>query len=103
MAISELKKYVTSNRRICPVPLMWNKFVDILHIKNEMPPHLIPLILNGWTASDLEKRKRLLTQIEYASKNIAMFEELNKFILNLKEDEWHYGKEPPSDFETPLI
>ena len=103
MDIDELKNYVTSNKRICPIPLVWNKFVDIFKIGNVMTPNLIPLILNGWTASDLEKRKRLLKQIDYASKDVVMFEELSKFILNLKEDEWHYGNEPQSDDETPLI
>ena len=52
MNAEELKKYVTSNKRICPMPIPWNKFLDILEIKEKMPPHLIPLILNGWSASD---------------------------------------------------
>ena len=59
MTAEELKKYVTSNKRICPMPIAWNKFLDILEIKEKMPPHLIPLILNGWFSSDLEKRKRI--------------------------------------------
>ena len=55
-----------------------NKFLDILEIKEKMPPHLIPLILNGWFASDLEKRKRILVQIDYASKNKECLEKLEK-------------------------
>ena len=103
MTVDELKKYVTSNKRICPMPLVWNKFLDILEIKEKMRPHLIPLILNGWTASDLEKRKRILAQIDYASKNKDCFEKLEKFILNIKNDDWLYGDEPPSDKEIPMI
>ena len=103
MTVDELKKYVTTNKRICPMPLVWNKFLDILGIKEKMPPHLIPLILNGWFASDLEKRKRILTQIDYASKNKECLEKLEKFILNIKDNDWHYGDEPPSDEETPMI
>ena len=103
MTVDELKKYVTSNKRICPMPLVWIKFLDILEIKEKMPPHLIPLILNGWTASDLDKRNRLLAQIDYASKNKDCFEKLEKFILNIKDDDWLYGDEPPSDEETPMI
>ena len=45
MTVEELKKYVTSKKRICPMPMPWNKFLDILEIKETMPPHLIPLIL----------------------------------------------------------
>ena len=103
MTLDELKNYVTSNKRICPMPLVWNKFLNILEIKEKMPPHLIPLILNGWFASDLEKRKRILTQIDYASKNRECFEKLEKFILNIKDNDWHYGDEPPKDEETPMI
>ncbi len=103
MTVDELKKYVTTNKRICPMPLIWNKFLDILGIKEKMPPHLIPLILNGWFSSDLEKRKRVLAQIDYASKNKECFEKLEKFILNIKDDEWSYGDEPPSDKEIPMI
>ena len=103
MTVDELKKYVTTNKRICPMPLVWNKFLGILEIKEKMPPHLIPLILNGWFSSDLEKRKRLLAQIDYASKNKECFEKLEKFILNIKDDEWSYGDEPPSDKEIPMV
>ena len=103
MTVDELKKYVTTNKRICPMPLVWNNFLDILGIKEKMPPHLIPLILNGWFSSDLEKRKRVLAQIEYASKNKDCFEKLEKFILNIKDDEWSYGDEAPSDKEIPMI
>ena len=31
------------------------------------------------------------------------FEKLEKFILNIKNDDWLYGDEPPSDEETPMI
>jgi hypothetical protein len=43
MTVDELKKYVTTNKRICPMPLVWNNFLDILGIKEKMPPHLIPV------------------------------------------------------------
>ena len=103
MTLDELKKYVISNNRICPIPKVWNNFLDVLEIKESMPPDLIPLILNGWTASDLEKRKRLLAQIEYASKNVVILKKLEQLLISLKDDEWYYGDEPPSDKETPLI
>ena len=103
MTVEELKKYVTSEKRICPMPLIWNEFLDILKIKDTMPPNLIPLILNGWFASDLSKRKRLLAQIDYASKNELMFKKLSEFILKIKEKDWLYGDEPPSDQEHSML
>ena len=103
MTTEELKKYVTSNKRICPMPILWNKFLDILEIKEKMPPHLIPLILNGWFASDLEKRKRILAQIDYASKDEEMLKKLEKFILNIDDKDWLYGEDPLSDEEYSMI
>ena len=103
MTVDELKKYVTSEKRICPMPLIWNEFLDILNIKNTMPPNLIPLILNGWFASDLSKRNRLLAQIDYASKDEVMFKKLAEFVLEIKKKDWLYGEEPPSDEEHSMI
>ena len=103
MTADELKKYVTAEKRICPMPLIWNEFLEILDIKDSMPPNLIPLILNGWFASDLSKRNRLLAQIDYASKNKDCFEKLEKFILNIDKKDWLYGEEPPSDKEHSMI
>ena len=98
MNIDDLKKYVSSNNRICPIPVVWDEFVKILDLANTMPPNLIPLILNGWhITSDLDKRNRVLAQIDYASKDEERFIKLEKFILNIKENEWHYGSEPPSE------
>ena len=28
MTVEELKKYVTSKKRICPMPMPWNKFLE---------------------------------------------------------------------------
>jgi ribosomal protein S18 len=103
MTTEELKKYVTSNKRICPMTIPWNKFLDILEIKEKMPPHLIPLILNGWFSSDLEKRKRILAQIDYASKDEEMLKKLEEFILNIDNKDWLYGEDPLSDEEHSMI
>ena len=103
MTVDELKKYVTSEKRICPMPLIWNEFLDILNIKDTMPPNLIPLILNGWFASDLSKRNRLLAQIDYASKDEVMFKKLAEFVLEIKKKDWLYGEEPPSVEEHSMI
>ena len=103
MTVEELKKYVTSEKRICPMPRIWNEFVDILELQNTMPPHLIPLILNGWFASDLEKRKRVLAQIDYAAKNELMLKKLENFILKIKKKDWLYGDEPPSNQEHSMV
>jgi|TARA_B110000285_G_scaffold141630_1_gene158422 hypothetical protein len=107
MTKEELIKYVTSNRRICPLPMLWKKFLDILEVKEKIPPHLIPhlipLILNGWFSSDLEKRKRILAQIDYASKDDEVLKKLEELILNIDDKDWLYGDDPLSDEEHSMI
>ena len=87
MTLEELKKYVTSNKRICPMPPEWAKIGEIIKIKPGHP--CTPLILNGWVfSSDEDKQKRLVQQIEYASKDEKIYEELKNFILKLSDSQW---------------
>ena len=59
-------------------------------IKIEPGHPCTPLILNGWVfSSDEEKQKRLVQQIEYASKDEKIYEELKNFILKLRDIQWH--------------
>jgi hypothetical protein len=90
MTLEELKKYVTSNKRICPMPPEWAKIGEIIKIKPGHP--CTPLILNGWVfSSDQEKRERLIQQIEYAYKDKKKFYNLENFILKLKDIHWYKG------------
>jgi len=83
-----LIKYCSDNNRVCPVPIKWQEVVDILKI--EVGDPLTPLILGGWESSDEEKKDRLNKQIEHAAKNEKVYDELRKFILGLKDNEWYY-------------
>ena len=70
------------------MPPEWAKIGEIIKIKPSHP--CTPLILNGWAfSSDEEKQKRLVQQIEYASKDERIFEELKNFILKLSDSQWH--------------
>jgi len=92
--LSILKLYVVSKKRVCPIPIKWNKIWEIL---NYSPKH-IPLILNGWSCSDIQKMKRLEEQIDYASKNKVMYKKLKKYLLKLKDDDWYlYKGDKPSN------
>lgn len=99
--IEELKLFLTSEKRVCPIPIKWRDLTRIIFEKGERaPPSLTPLILNGWSASDLRKRERLLAQIDFVSTNKKeKFEEVNLFLKNLKQEDWLYGSEPLSDDE----
>ena len=57
ITLEELKIYVKSNNRICPMPTKWLRMHEIIkrHSVSKTPPNLMPLILGGWEASDDEK------------------------------------------------
>ena len=84
----ELIEYCKEENRICPMPPEWAKIGEIIKIKPGHP--CTPLILNGWAfSSDEEKQKRLVQQIDYASKDVKVYEELKNFILKLSDSQWH--------------
>ena len=87
----ELIKYCKEENRICPMPPEWAKIAEIIKIEPGHP--CTPLILNGWVfSSDEEKQKRLVQQIEYASKDEKIYDELKNFILKLRDIQWHKTK-----------
>ena len=86
MSPDDLKKYVSSNKRL--YPKNWAKYLDILEINAGHP--CTPLVLGGSDATDQEKRKRLFLQIDYAFKNPKIYDKLKKNLLDLEETDWVY-------------
>ena len=86
MTLEELKKYVCDKGRL--YPKNWSDYLEILEISAGHP--CTPLVLGGSDATNEEKRKRLILQIEFASKNEGIFNKLKNNILNLKETDWVY-------------
>ncbi|HPA26001.1 MAG TPA: hypothetical protein PLK76_04565 [bacterium] len=85
-----LWKYCTLNNRVCPMPMKWNDFFNLLKNHENLD---LPLILNGWEmSSPLEKNLRFKDHIESAFKNNQL-EEIGHYLRSLKEEEWaHYGE-----------
>lgn len=88
----ELIQYCSDKNRVCPIPVEWQKVLDILKIRPGNPGYLTPLILGGWDSTDEEKKERLIKQIEYASSNPEIYKTLENFLLNLKNHQWYYKK-----------
>ena len=86
MSPDNLKKYVSSNKRL--YPKNWAEYLDILEINAGHP--CTPLVLGGSDATEKEKRKRLFLQIDYAYKNPKIYDKLKKNLLDLKETDWVY-------------
>lgn len=93
ITLEELKIYVKSNNRICPMPTKWLRMHEIIkrYSVGKTLPNLMPLILNGWEASDDEKRDRLESQIDFSFKNSILFSRISNYLLNLKDADWYYG------------
>jgi len=90
MTAKELIEYCKSENRVCPRPMLWNDLYNILlkYHKDDKPP--IPLILAAWwEAPNLFKQLRLVDQIDWANSNNC-FNEVENFILNLLETNWHH-------------
>jgi len=92
--LEELIKYCVDKNRVCPMPIKWVQISEIISVKPGYPGNhvsLSPLILGGWDSSNEKKRDKLKTQIEYVAQDPEIYQELEKFILNLKDDEWYYS------------
>jgi len=85
-----LWKYCTSNNRVCPIPMKWNDFFNMLEKHENLD---LPLILNGWDmSSPLEKNLRFKDHLQSAAGNNQL-DEIGNYLRSLKEEDWaHYGE-----------
>jgi hypothetical protein len=91
--MDELISYVADGCRVSPNPRKWNELWNMLPDRrrqgsswNPSPP----LILAAWwMTSDLQKRDRLITHINYAADK-GVLPEVDRFLRSLKQDEWVY-------------
>ena len=86
--LEALWKYCMSNNRVCPMPMKWNDFFNMLKEHENLD---LPLILNGWEmSSPLEKNLRFKDHIQSADDN-NQIGEIGKYLRSLKEEDWaHY-------------
>ncbi len=86
----------TSEEFVCPLPMEWDRISRLLHQAREsserdIPEPPIPLILNGWLASDREKYNRWNDTMAWAYEHgfshlIPKFSEENKCIGDIHSD-----------------
>lgn len=63
--------------------------MNIIKVKPGEPGSLTSLVLGGWDSTHEEKRDRLKKQIEYASENQVIFQDLKNFIILLNDEDWY--------------
>ena len=99
MRLAALVAYVQADRRVCPMPALWNQLWEMLPERRRVgaawePP--LPLILGAWSiASPREKRQRLVEHIEYSAQHGAL-EEVDRFLRELASEDWLYEAEMSS-------
>jgi hypothetical protein len=88
-----LLAYCAENKRVCPQPIKWHAFYELLceyTLPDEDDP-LPPLILAAWSLPAVEKIVRLQQEIEWSDRD-GVLAEASKFLRSLPEEDWfHFG------------
>ena len=85
----------TRNKRICPMPPLWNQLYELLPNRKRKGfgwEPALPLILAAWhEASGLSKALRLKEHLEWAESHGAL-DQVYTFMISLSERDWyHFG------------
>jgi hypothetical protein len=92
--VETLLGYCEQNKRVCPQPIKWHAFYELLceNAQAGEDDPLPPLILAAWSMPAVEKIVRLQQQIEWSERN-GMLEKASRFLRELREEEWfHFGE-----------
>lgn len=91
--LDEVLAEAQRNNRVCPQPQKWNELYEILPNKRRKDggwEPALPLILAAWWDTPaMPKMLRLREHIEWASEQ-GVLDTVHKFLVNLKEEEWHH-------------
>jgi hypothetical protein len=86
--LAALLEYASADDRICPLPIKWHEFWQLIGA----PRELHPFVLSGWSFStDRQKRARFRDQIKHATAagNMDM---VRTFVERLETQEWHCNR-----------
>jgi len=101
---NELLDFIEDNEIVCPLPIHWkdlhvliarrahgvsNSELNVVHLREEFGIE-VPLILNGWIASDFDKKERFLSHIQYAAEN-NIINHVKQFLVNLSVSDFLHG------------
>jgi hypothetical protein len=91
-SLDEFKNEISCNKRVCPIPKLWNELYEIANeadINNSTQPPL-PLILGSWWESENSERSvRLNELVDWAFQN-NVSDVVWAYVKSLKENEWHH-------------
>src|SRR5687768_14188326 len=91
--VETLITYCRENRRVCPLPILWNQLWQMLPERKRVGAGYqpsAPLILGAWNyTSAVDKMLRLSEHIEWADNHSALAA-IATFLRNLREEDWHH-------------
>ena len=101
---NEILEFIEDNEIVCPMPTHWQDLHKLIarrvhgastrevNIVSLLDEHGVesPLILNGWIASDFDKKERFLSHIQYAAEN-NIINHVKQFLLALSMDDFLHG------------
>jgi hypothetical protein len=92
MTLEGILDEATEERRVCPVPQVWNRIWQMLPERRQTgagwsPP--LPLILGAWSeATDDQKRERFHLHLRWAHDHGTM-DTIAGVIASMKPEDWH--------------
>ena len=92
--LEHILRHCAQDGRICPAPIKWNEFWEVLKKRQGVDSPPPPLILAAWwTSSDEMKAERLQEQLKWADGN-SRLSEAKEFLSRLADEEWHRSHRP---------
>jgi len=92
-AAEQLINNFKSKKRVCPMPMYWNRLYALLpnrKIEGSERIPALPLILAAWdNSSNDEKRQRMREHLIWADDHNALFV-IDEYLRGLREDQWHH-------------
>ena len=97
--VSKIHNFLEKKQIVCPKPIKWNQFYNLMRKLKKDPKTKIPLplILTGWWYSNNEnKKKRFHEQIDLTI-SFGIEDEVFDFLNNLKDSDYIHEHENESD------
>ena len=89
ITLDEVLLEARRGNRVCPVPVLWHEFFDLLPDKTPGQP-TAPLDARAWReTSSLAKRMVFREQLEWAEARGALGAAMD-FIRKMREEDWHH-------------
>lgn len=82
------KSHLLKTGKVCPRPWCWGRFFMAFQ-----PRYESYWLADWWQTSDIEKRERLLEQLDFLVRQTGQFRAAYRFLCNLEDKDWHFSRD----------